>query len=289
VPQIDPFLRLYGPDGSVVANDSDPFDNTSAARVNRILPVTGTYFLEVSTAVEVGGPNLSGDTRFTLSPGRCVTRPVSPGTISGTFDAADCSFANGRRYEVLTLQNAAAANVADLVPGPGTCLVGLPAEGAQVPVDGPCTAGPLDVPMTKAGMYGVIVASAPAATGPFSVGLRTCALDTLRYGERRQRSLNDGACVGADGRPAHWYLLRDRVAVVRFNDGMAGLVDAGFPTGNLLGDLSGVRPFGSVFSTDPFDMYALPDELAAVLRVSGAAAGDSGTYVIAVDPAELRQ
>src|SRR5262249_20583876 len=74
---VDTFVRIYGPDGSVVENDDSQFEPLgSNSRVNRLLPVDGTYFVEVSTSPD-GGPV---DITSTPVPGFTVQAKSCPTT-----------------------------------------------------------------------------------------------------------------------------------------------------------------------------------------------------------------
>lgn len=47
---IDPFLDLYAPDGTPIAENDDANDNTLNARIQAVLPVSGTYIIAASNA-----------------------------------------------------------------------------------------------------------------------------------------------------------------------------------------------------------------------------------------------
>jgi hypothetical protein len=289
---LNPHLRLLGSDGSRVENDADPFDLfdlESPARVSRVLPVTGTYYLEAAGALEQGKVDPADNPSFVLTGAQCATRSISDGVTAVTLDANDCSLTNGRRYEVLTFAPTTVPAVASLSAGPELCIVGLLADGTQFPSGG-CQAGSLDIPMTQAGTYAVMVAG-QAASGvtTSSVTLRTCPLGTLGYGMRASLALSETSCIGADNFRSNWHLVRGVESIVRFNQGISGLIDSQFEPRNVQTDIFGPLDIGRVFGTDPVTMFRSGRHLQALLRVRAASPAERGPYSVAVDFAELRQ
>ena len=66
-------LRLYGPNGQIIATDDDGIEPTDALLIDQTLPVTGTYTIEVDT---YSGPNV-------------------PHTATGDYELFMYSFARG--------------------------------------------------------------------------------------------------------------------------------------------------------------------------------------------------
>ncbi len=289
--EIDPYLRLLGPDGSVTSNDGDPFDSDrSDARISRVLPVTGMYFLEVSTWLEAGAVDVASNPSFTLGVSTCATRGVAPGRVDVTLDTSDCSLPNGRRYEVLTLAGDTTPRVLSVRPGADSCVVALLGNGTQFPDYGSCANGNLDIPMPEPGTYALVVAGAPGKSGRIPLDLARCPLARLRYGDNERGALSQMSCVGADGQPSAWYLLRDTAPLVRFNDGIGGIYSMKMAGSAFLTDLAGSAPIsGGYFSSDWMTMFPFRVDLAALLRVAGSPGDPFGEYEIHVDSAYYRQ
>ena len=165
----DPFVRLLAPDSSTLASDNDLFDSTPTARVNRILPAGGTYFVEASAAPDtVVAVTSSPPPAFTVQAQTCATTPAATGTITGTFTATDCSLPDGRRFDVFSFPGVdpAAPRFATISPPANGCVVGLMAEGPQVPAADACSSGLTEFAVLGHGTYGFVVASRDAAPPP---------------------------------------------------------------------------------------------------------------------------
>lgn len=287
-PDVDAAVRLLGPDGSQIYNDNDLFDSsTTDARLARILPVDGTYFVEVSSSLSSGPVDLSPPPPgFTVQVQTCPTVPAVPGTVAGAFQDADCELTPGWKYDVYTFAGPAAPGqqAVSLLPPTNGCLVGLYAEGVQVPGNG-CSADLLEMPTLTSGTYGFIVAANDnTVRGNYAVQFRNCPLSTVNFGDSRNGSLSSNSCSGADGAAADWYLLRGAADVVRFNSGISGTLTPGFP--GLLTDAVGGETFDSVFQDDPDSMLPFGTSLAALIKVAGPTPGN---YTLSIDPATLRQ
>jgi hypothetical protein len=293
-PKVHPFIRILGPDRSVVENDNDLFSpDEEAARVNRILPVTGRYFVEVSTAVGEVAIDPVEQPPFTVQARRCnpagVVSGATGGLVNGALQDGDCSLEDGRRFDVVEVAAAGAARVAGLLPPPNTCVLGLLAEGLQVP-DAGCRTDVVEIPMLASGTYGFMIAGGnPAIRGAYAADVRTCPLSMLSYGDEANGTLSGSSCAGADGRPNAWYYVSGPAGLVFFNDGMSGLVSGGFPIAGSVVDFLGPLGISGPFSDDPTSMYPLNGNLGALVKVTGALPTDSGAYNIFVDLAEFRQ
>ena len=129
---LDASIRVIAPDGSQVSNDNDLFDFfTSDARVNLLLPVDGTYLVEVSSSYDQGDPDVTTlpGPGFTVNAITCPTTAVEAGTINGNFQNADCELSPGRKFDVYTFSGPPGAvptpRVASIQPPANGCVVGL--------------------------------------------------------------------------------------------------------------------------------------------------------------------
>jgi hypothetical protein len=287
-PDVDAAVRLLGPDGSQIYNDTDLFDpNTTDARVNRILPASGTYFVEVSASPTGGAvdvtPPLPG---FTVQAQTCPTVSAVPGTVSGAFQDADCELTPGRKYDVYTFTVPAVPGqgVASIAPPNNGCIVGLYAEGLETPDSGCSDTDLVELPAVTPGTYGFMVAASDATVrGNYSVQFRNCPLTAMQFGNSRIGSLSS-TCTAADGMAADWSLLRGAADLVNFNGGVSGEVIPSFS--GLLTDFSGDSAFIGTFSDGSDTMLPLGRDLAALIKVAGPT---PGTYTLHIDPASLRQ
>jgi Bacterial pre-peptidase C-terminal domain/Dockerin type I domain len=305
-PDVDAYVRVLAPDGSAAANDNDLFDpSTSDARADRILPVTGSYLVEVSSALDAGAVDLTPPPpSFTVQAASCATSAATPGSISGAWKDGDCALATGQRYHVYTFSGSGGPSlpsVASVMPPSNGCVVALLANGLEAPQGG-CSTAPVDIPVVDGGLYGFIVAGNDATTrGPYTVQFSRCPATELGFAGDGSGTLNGANCLDASGRGADWYLLRAAADWVQFNDGFNGEVVSGFPVGGVLTDWIGPTQLGASFGDDPDSMFPfgnsmfpsgsnlLGNDLAAVIRVTGAAPSDQGDYSIHIDPADVRQ
>lgn len=288
---VDAFVRIFGPDGSVVENDDDLLGPpTSDARASRILPVAGFYVVEVSTSPFAGTidltPPLPG---FTVQAQTCPTTAVTPGAISGAFDDADCALADGTKFDVFTYTPGTTPLAASIVPPSSGCVLALSAEGPQLPST-VCSTDMLDLPIVSAGAYGILLAANSADTrGPYNLQLASCPLTPLGFGAVANGTLTAADCQAANGAPADWFLLRAGANLLRFNGGFGGQVDATFPLGGVLTDTAGAAAFTQSFAEPSDTMYPLGTDLAALLRIAGQAPQDQGSYAVRVNAASFRQ
>jgi len=277
---VDSFLRLFAPDGSVVENDNDLFSpSTPDARVNRILPVDGTYFVEVSTSRRQPGIDvIDSIPEFTLESTTCDTQPAAPPAIGGVFEGTDCEVTGGRKFDVYTFDGGSGPvpGVASVLPPSDGCVVALLAEGPQAPGDG-CTTTATDIPVLSDGTYGVIVAARDSTTGGgYTVPFVRCPVATLGYGDVHDGSLSSDTCADTGGIGAQWYLFRGLADVVQFNQGMSGEITAGVPLAAVLSDqLSSMTVSGSFFD-NPDALFPFGPDLAAVLKVAPATSCEAG-------------
>jgi Bacterial pre-peptidase C-terminal domain/Dockerin type I domain len=287
---VDAFVRIVGPDGSVVENDDDLFEPvTTDARVGRILPVDGTYFAEASASPDGPLVDLGAQPAFTLRARVCSTSTAVPGELNGRWEDADCDLGAGRRADVYTFPAGVTPAVATVVPPGNGCVLALLGDGSQIPVDG-CSTVPFDVPVLGSRVHGLIVAGAETSTrGAYTAGLSRCPLATLGLGGVRQGVVNGSNCADPNGVRADWVLIQGNAGVIQFNFGVSGEITAGFPLAAEITDLFGVSSTLPSFSEDPDSMIASGDNLAVVLRVTGTTAADQGAYSVAVEPALLRQ
>jgi hypothetical protein len=290
---VDSFVRVFAPDGSVVENDDDSFQpSTTDARVSRVLPVDGTYFVEVS-ASQVVGPPASLDVvtplTFTVRARLCSTTAAAPGQIDGTWQDEDCDLGFGRRGDVYTFPAGTSPAVATVSPPSNGCVLVLLGDGSPVPDDG-CSTTPLDVPVLGGNVHGFIIAGAETSTrGAYSVGFSRCPVDTIGFGEAKHGVLTASSCADADGIRAAWLLMQLPASLAAFNFGVTGQLSADFPFDALLSDRSGGTSISGSFVEDPSQMFSAGTNLAAVWRITGATPSDLGAYDLAVDPASLRQ
>jgi hypothetical protein len=289
---VDSFVRLLAPDGSIVENDDDPFQAVTAdARVSRILPMDGTYFVEVSASPNGAPANVAAvpPLAFTLRARLCATSPAAPGQPSGSWEDADCDLADGRRGDIYTFPAGATPAVATVSPPSNGCIVALLGDGSQVPNDG-CSTTPIDIPVLGTGVHGFIIAGGETSTrGAYTVGFSRCPASTVGFGDVRHGVINDSSCADPDGIRADWFLMQVPAGLALFNAGVTGQVAADFPLGALLSDLGGGTAIFDGFAEDPTNMFTAGNSLVAVLRVTGATPADKGAYDLSIDPAFLRQ
>ncbi|MFI5394462.1 MAG: pre-peptidase C-terminal domain-containing protein [Candidatus Binatia bacterium] len=289
---VNAFIRMFAPDGSVVVNNDDLLasSSTTDAQVNRILPATGTYFVEVSTNGGVDTVPFFSPPAFAVGAQTCPATTVTPGPINAAFTDADCQATDGTPFDVFGFTPATTPRAASMLPPSNGCAVALLAEGAQTP-DGGCSAGLMDFPTLSNQTYGFIIAATdPAARGPYTAQLTNCPLSLLTFGDIGNGSLTPSNCTAADGTPAGWFLVKAPADLVRFSQGVSGTVTASFSVASALTDAYGSgRLNGTSFVEDPTQMYSFGTDLAALLRVGGKTPADRGAYTVSINPAALRQ
>jgi len=287
---VDAFVSVLAPDGSRVDNNNDLFDPlTTEARANLILPVDGTYYVEVSTDPEQGDRTEFLPLPFSVSAQTCTTNPAPSGQFSGAFQESDCELTTGQKYDVYTFTPSVTPRAGTIAPPDNGCVVALLAEGPQTP-DGGCSTDPIDLPLLSTRRYGFIIAGKEASTrGTYGTGLSICGLKTATYGSVVAGVLTDQSCAVADGGVADFVLLRATASLLRFNDDLSGGVTATFPLRGVLTDVLGSVGVGGSFSDSPDTMYPIGSDLGALLRVRGANASDRGSYTLTVESASFRQ
>lgn len=287
---IDPYLRLWAPDGSKAENDNDGFDpEDRTARVWRILPADGTYFVETSTSPLSGAFDATATNGFSLRAVTCPTRPISPGVISSVFGPDDCSLSSGQVYEVFTFEHdGTGLAIASFSIGDNVCLIGLLPNGETIPREG-CAPNFLELPLVDAGRYGLlVVAEDGSERDPYSFLYRRCPAIAITYADEKRGTLTSLSCLAADGVRADWYYFSAPENLVRFNEGFFGLVDSAFRPGGSLTDGDGVVAFERTFSSDSSTMLRMPSgQLGALLRLRGV--DGSGPYAVTIEPAFRRQ
>jgi hypothetical protein len=289
---VDSFIRVFTPDGSHMENDDDLFQSgTSDARTTRILPMDGTYFVEVS-ASPAGPPVDLGAAQpptFTLRARLCSATAAVPGQISGTLQDGDCDLGAGRTGDVYTFPAGATPAVATVVPPSNGCVIALLGDGTQVPIDG-CSTDPIDVPVLGSNPLGFIVAGGQTSTrGAYTAGFGRCAATSVGFGDTRHGVLDGTNCGDPNGIRADWFVIQAPAGLVLFNYGLTGRIDAGFPLGALLSDIDLPTLVTGTFNEDPSTMLSIGSNSVAVLRVTGETPADRGAYDLIVDTASLRQ
>ncbi|MFI5365950.1 MAG: pre-peptidase C-terminal domain-containing protein [Candidatus Binatia bacterium] len=289
---VDAFVRLFAPDGSHVDNDNDLFNPAGTdARVNRILPQTGKYFVEVSSSLGQGAVKVTGGTpaSFAAAVQTCATTVATP-QINGAFQTSDCELTqNGRRYDVYTLPAGTPPRVASVLPPSNGCAVALLPEGLQTPETG-CSTSLLEFPVVDAGTYGFMIAESDANTPePYTAQLSSCPLSTIGYGAIQPGTLSAADCADAAGNRADWFLFQAPADLVQFNIAFSGALTSAFPSASVLTDEVSTIPLTSLFAEDPDAMYPLGNTLASLLKITGTTPGATGSYTLSIDPATLRQ
>lgn len=290
----DTRLSLIGPDGSRLESDDDPYvAGATDARIMRLAPLTGRYFLEVSTSPDVS-INLGSSPPFTLRGTTCGATAAAPGVIDGTFADNDCSFENGRRYDVWSFDSppdaASVPRVASFSPGAGTCALGVLSNGPQVPAAA-CSGNRVEVPLTRIGRHGLVVAATDAnRRGAYSVQFARCGLTRLSYGETQTQSLDPADCPDGLGKPSDWYLFAADLGLARLADGFLATLQANFPALTLLAGPNGaVLTESSQPGVSAEDLFTAGSELQGVIAVQGKNVSDRGSHSLSVRNVERRQ
>jgi len=290
---INPFLRVVGPDGSVVASDSDGLDPGSLnARINLLLPVEGIYYVEASRSIGGQDPLPDGPATFTLRAISCPLTTTVAGGFSGSFAANDCSTASGRRFDVYQAPaGTMVQQVLSVLPPANGCVIGLMPGGDVVPKDS-CLQTQLDMPIAARPQLAGFIVAAPAGqtSGAYSGQLSVCPLTTMTFGELRTGSLGGGSCTTANGRVAAMLLIRGADGVVRQTGGMSASLTTTFASASEVIVPRGPLPAGSLVALDdPGDLFLFGSDRAALLRVSGVGATDLGSYSVEIDQASYRR
>jgi hypothetical protein len=287
----DALVRVFGPDGVVVENDDDLFGvGLSDARASRVLPMDGTYVVEVSASADGSGVDVTAfpPPAFVVRARSCATAAGLPGTIVGDWQDADCTVTEGRRADIYTFSGGTTPNVVTLAPPDNGCIAALLGNGLQLPEFG-CSATPIDVPVVSNQTHAIMVVGAePVTRGAYAAGFSRCPLSLMGYGDTRTASLSPSDCEDPSGARADWYLLQSVAGLVEFNFGMSGVLGGNVPLVGVLTDRTGTFSFAGTFTEDPGAMFRLGTNLAALLRVSGEGPGATGTYQLTMDPASRR-
>lgn len=287
---VDAFIRIFAPDGSLVANDNDLFDpDTSDARANRVLPMDGEYFVEVSSSIEVGEVDVDVPTlpEFSVQAVTCPTNVAVPGDVSGAFTEADCTLPTGRKFDVWRLSSPVIPLAVSVLPPSNGCVVALLAAGPQAP-EGGCRKQAVEFPLSN-GTAGFIIAADDETTrGPYQARFASCPLSTISYGSIQTGTLTGANCAAASGDSAAWFLLLAPTGLVQFSEGISGTVTASFPVAGTLSDTFGPTPFSGAFSEDPSSMFPFGGDLAALVKITGATPADRGSYTLQIPSAWFR-
>ena len=286
----DSSLTLVSPDGSRVTNDDDPLTAGSRhSRLSRIVPITGTYFIEASAppdeTVSAGA--------FELRARTCATAPAAAGLVVGTLVEDDCALEDGRRFDVRTFDAPPDAgtnpSVASILPGDGVCVWPvLPVSGSQPELG--CAPAPVDVPIATTGRYAWVVVGGTAPTrGPYSLDFTRCAAEEVGFGAALSGFLQATDCSDAAGRPTEWFVLRDSAALTRFGRGASGAMSTTFASRFSIAGADGAQQFASQFAVDVEAFYMFADQLLTVLKLQGETAGDLGGYDLEIDVPDRRQ
>lgn len=288
------FLRLIGPDGSVVAKEDDPVEPSFLnARISLFLPADGFYFVEASRSTAGLDPLPDATPAFTLRAYSCPSSTSTRGDVAGTFANGDCETATGKRFDAYRLPDTTTVEqVASLLPSSSVCVVGLLPGGDTVPASG-CLAQQLDVPITQLPQLAgfLVTPTQGAMPSTYNTRLALCPMLRLGFAEARTGMVGQGSCVSASGRPSVWNLVSDGEAAVRYNEGFRGRLSTTFASTSELTDAHGPMPLDSdvLLSEDPGRLLLLGDERAVLLRTSGASPADGGSYTLTVRQASQRR
>jgi hypothetical protein len=289
---IDSVLALTTPSGQVLVNDNDPFvaDFTSDARIARVLPLAGTYFLTASSFQD-GGPVEGG---YAVSVARCRTIAAAAGTVHGEFRDDDCELASlgeepGVKLNVFTMATGA-NQLVSIVPPDGACgLVATP-DGLQGP--GPaCSPDFLAMPLAGAGTTAVIVsASDPTVRGPYEFELRTCPVSgVIGFASSTVGFISGGDCHDASGLPGDFYLFRAPSSLIAFNGDVTAHLMRSFSDSSLVIDNTGLSSVVNQLVENPEDLLPIGSDLVFGLTVRPARADATGSYTLHVEIANLHQ
>lgn len=289
----DTRLSLIGPDGSRVESDDDPFvQGATDARVMRLAPLTGRYFLEVSTSKDVN-VDLGSSPPFTVRATTCGAAAAVPGVIDGSFADADCSLENGRRYDVWSIDApvdaATAPRVASLAGSAGTCSLALLSNGPQVPTSA-CRTDRVEMPLTRIGRNGLVVAAdTPSRRGAYSVQFARCPLERITYGETDSGTLDPADCPDGTGKPSDWYLFAADRGLAHLADGFVSLLQSTFSPTTVLAGPDGAVVTASPPSTSAEGLFDAGNELQGVIAIQGTGVGASGEHRLSIRNVERRQ
>jgi len=290
-PAVDSYLRLVGPDGSTIESDSDPLDGgTVNARISLLLPTSGIYYVQASRSVEQRDPFPDAPATFTLRGFSCPVSDANVGDNAGTISAGDCTAGNGRRFDVFRAGGVAAADqILSLMPPAAGCVVALLGDGTSGYLDS-CSKQLVEVPISDPSRSGFVVAADNGTVaGSYVVRAATCAPLPLAYGQQVAGTLTAASCAGADGVRAARHLFRARRGLVRYADGIVGSYLPSFAASASIIDQRQPDLLRSVFFHDPVDTFRLGADDALLLKIAGATAADTGSYVVHLDQISIRR
>lgn len=282
----NPNLTIVSPDGTRFTNDDDPFTPLSTtARVNRLVPVDGTYFLEATISPdELPGP---GALSYSIRPRTCATSTVTPGLINGSLTDGDCDLGDGRRYDVLTYNapaDAATAPRAASLAGPADICV-RPVTLTDTPLM-PVTCGSqaIDIPVARTGPVAwMIVGATPARRGAYSLDFSQCPATLVGFGSSLSGTLTASDCGDALGRAADWFVFRGNTGLVRFAEGLVGNLTSTFPAQFSVAGADGRWPLSPVFGVDPDSFYPHGTNLVTLLKLTGETPTSTGAYGLSIE------
>lgn len=287
----DSMLSLIGPDGTRFTNDDDPLTaGTRHARLGRIVPLTGTYYVEATTPI---GETNAGGAAFSLRARTCATTTAAPALVAGSLADSDCALEDGRRFDVVTYDAPADAainpSVAGIVPGDGTCVLAvLPSGPTAFPLA--CAETPLEVPVARTGRHAwLVVGASPPARGPYSLDFARCDAELMTYGAALSGLLQATDCVDAAGRAGEWFVLREQADRVRFARGASGAVTAGFASRFSVAGADAAAVLPSRFAIDVESFYSVGGDLLTVLRLQGESIGSQGAFDLEIDVPDRRE
>lgn len=286
-------VRVLGANTGVTVNDDDPFASTTDARAIRTIPATGVYFAEMSTSRDATEPNLGPGPAFAASGRACPPKVATLGAGTENFSDGDCDFGGGRKYDVFTLEGSVGLPprpfVISVEPPATACVLGLLPEGPQM-FRKSCSKQTLDIPVVGVGPAAFVIAADSAATrGAYALNVRVCPLPVLGLGAAHSSSLASAGCTDASGVRADWVLFQDRAGLVRFNEGLLLSLDAGFASASSITAAFRTTPLGQRAVLDPTELLPLGANLAALVKIRGATAGDRGNYTLQIEPPVRRQ
>lgn len=288
---VDAFVRLLAPDGTQLASDVDALAaGPEHARINRILPVDGKYFVEVSGARDGARVDLGGSLPldYSIQLDRCVPQTVAPGEVRASFAGGSCTVGDRRgTVSVLAGIPAGGTAVASLRMPESGCAVALSAAGADLPTGG-CSPREIDLPLLG-GSSGVLILSDPGVTGgAYSWRYSACLAELIGPTSVRQGQISSSDCPSAAGEVADWYVIAGNEALLHFVDSLVGTVRSSAPLRRVFSDLSGSAEVGGTFFAQASEMIPHDRQLTAVLRVEPSPGGARNAYTLEMEPPSLR-
>ncbi|HUI26059.1 MAG TPA: pre-peptidase C-terminal domain-containing protein [Candidatus Kryptonia bacterium] len=281
---LDPRLVLSDPNGGRIANDDDPFVDTSDSRVSRLLPQTGRYFVTASSDPDVG--LIPAD--YVLTAQHCRTIPVTGSTANGNFRDDDCSVgtsdAPGGKLNVFTL-SAGASQMLTIMPPANGCAFAVTAD----PLQGPgltCLTDYFLLPAIGSGTAAVIVAANdPSTRGAFSFPITACPAQLLNFNSGSTGGLFVGnECRDVTGLPGEFFFFRAPASLTNFTGQVSGTLVSDFSGASVLTDNSGTIPVDGSIGEDASDLISFGSDLVFGLAVRSASSSARGAYTVEIDP-----